>query len=232
MVFELSIRETVETMLQVGLTGGIASGKSTVARMFEEKGAFLIDFDELAHFVEEPDRPGWEAVVEYFGSDILHDDRTINREKLGAIVFYDKEKLASLNRLVHPVIFEEWKRRVAEIQKINSQAVVISDIPLLIEVGLKPLLDTVILVYASSEDQIRRLMLRNRCSREEANARLTSQMPIDDKISHADFVIDNRGSIEKTAAVVQTVWEELLIREQKKTESPGVFIYDEDDPKI
>jgi len=202
-------------MLRAGLTGGIASGKSTVARMFQEEGACLIDLDELAHFVEEPERPGWKAVVAYFGSDILNDDGTIDREKLGAIVFRDREKLAELNRIVHPAVFEEWNRRLADIDKINPQAIVVSDIPLLFEVGMKHLLDCVILVYVPPEDQIQRLMQRNGCSREDANARLASQMPIADKIPHADYVIDNRGPIEKTRAAVHEVWEEL--KEKKGT---------------
>jgi dephospho-CoA kinase len=100
-------------MLNAGLTGGIASGKSTVARMFHEEGACVIDFDKLSHVVEEPDRPGWKAIVEYFGPDILNDDRTINRKKLGAIVFHDGEALDRLNRMVHPLVFEDWKQRVA-----------------------------------------------------------------------------------------------------------------------
>jgi dephospho-CoA kinase len=208
-VFELSIRETVDAMLHAGLTGGIASGKSTVARMFHEEGACLIDLDEVAHFVEAPDRTGWKAIVEYFGSDILNDDGTINREKLGSIVFRDKDKLAGLNEVVHPIVFEEWKRRIAEIHKRNPRSIVISDIPLLFEVGMKHLLDVVILVYIPPEDQIQRLMRRNGCSREEASIRLASQMPIDDKIPHADYVIDNGGSIEKTRAAVYEVWEEL-----------------------
>ncbi len=196
-------------MLHAGLTGGIASGKSTVARMFQEEGACLIDLDELAHFVEEPDRPGWKAVVAYFGSEILNDDKTINREKLGAIVFRDKEKLAGLNRIVHPAVFEEWNRRLKEINKKTPHAIVISDIPLLFEVGMKHLLDVVILVYVSPGDQIQRLMQRNGCSRAEADVRLASQMPIDDKIPHADYVIDNGDSMEKTRAAVHEVWEEL-----------------------
>jgi dephospho-CoA kinase len=206
-------------MLHAGLTGGIASGKSTVARMFQEEGACLIDLDEVAHFVEEPDRSGWKAVVEYFGLNILNDDRTINREKLGAIVFHDEEKLAKLNEIVHPVVFEEWNRRLAEIHKINPHAIVISDIPLLFEVGMKHLLDVVILVSISPEDQIQRLIQRNGYSREDANARLASQMPIADKIPHADYVIDNRGPIEKTGDAVHEVWEEL-----KHKKGTGCFL--------
>ena len=208
-------------MLHVGLTGGIASGKSTVARMFQEKGACVIDLDEIAHFVEEPDRPGWKAIVEYFGQNVLNDDRTINREKLGAIVFRDKEKLAKLNMMVHPAAFEEWKQRVTGIRKTSPQAIVISDIPLLIEVGMRQWLDAVILVYVSPDDQIQRLMSRNGVSREEALTRLNSQMPIDEKIPHADFLIDNRGSIEDSRAAVHAVWKKLLTMEKKKIEKEG-----------
>lgn len=202
-------------MLRAGLTGGIASGKSTVGRMLRGKGAFLIDFDKLTHFVEEPDRPAWEAIVASFGSDILNDDRTIDRKKLGAIVFQDKEKLAMLNDMVHPAVFAEWKRNVAEIERIYPRAIVISDIPLLFEVGLQKMLDVVIVVYISPGDQIQRLIRRNGCSREEAHVRLASQMPIDSKISLADFVIDNSGSLEATGNTVDAVWEELLAREQE-----------------
>ena len=208
-------------MLHAGLTGGIASGKSTVAWMFQEKGACLIDLDEIAHFVEEPDRPGWKAIVEYFGHGVLNDDGTINREKLGAIVFCDKEKLAKLNMMVHPAVFEEWERRVAGVRKTSPHTILISDIPLLIEVGMQQWLDAVILVYVSPDDQIQRLMSRNGCSRNEALARLNSQMPIDEKIPHADFLIDNRGSIENSRSAVHALWAELVTMEKKKREMEG-----------
>ena len=204
-------------MLNAGLTGGIASGKSTVARMFQEEGACVIDFDELAHVAEEPDRPGWQAIVEYFGLNILNDDRTINRKKLGAIVFHDQEALARLNRMVHPFVFEDWKRKVAEIQKSHPRDIVISDIPLLIEVGMTHLLDVVLLVVVSPEEQIQRLLRRSGCSLKEANARLASQMAITDKIPHVDYVIDNGGSMEKTRAAVHELWEKLLMKEREKS---------------
>jgi len=205
-------------MLNISLTGGIASGKSTVARMFQEKGAILIDFDELTHFVEEPDRPGWKAIVDSFGSDILNDDRTVNRQKLGAIVFNDQQKLAQLNRMIHPAVFAEWEKRIAEIKKSHPRAIVISDVPLLIEVGIQQWFNAVILVYVSSEKQIQRLIRRNEYSLKEAKARLDAQMPISDKIPHADFIIDNGGPIEKTKTAVELVWQELLTMEQQKRE--------------
>jgi dephospho-CoA kinase len=202
-------------MLNVGLTGGIASGKSTVAKMFEDKGAYLIDFDALAHFAEEPDQQAWKAIVEFFGTDILNEDGTINRAKLGQIVFADQEKLSRLNGIVHPAVLELWRRRIEDIRIINPRAIVVSDIPLLIEVRVQHLFDVVILVHVSPEDQIRRLTERNDYSRKEAESRLDKQMPIDEKIPHADFVIDNKGPIETTQSVVNAVWEELLAREKK-----------------
>jgi dephospho-CoA kinase len=203
-------------MLNVGLTGGIASGKSTVAKMFEDKGAYLIDFDALAHFVEEPDHPAWKAIVEFFGREILNEDGTINRAKLGLIVFSDHEKLSMLNSIVHPAVFDMWRRRIEDIRKRNPRAIVVSDVPLLLEVRMQHLFDVVILVHVSPEDQIRRLTERNEYSRKEAESRLDTQMPIDEKISHADFVIDNKGPIETTRSVVNAVWEELLVREKEK----------------
>lgn len=202
-------------MLNVGLTGGIASGKSTVAKMLQEKGAYLIDLDELAHFVEEPDHPAWKAIVEYFGSDILNEDRTINRVELGLIVFADHEKLFILNSIVHPAVFEEWRRRIEDVYKKDPCAVVISEVPLLIEVGMQHLVDVVLLVHISPEEQIERLMYRNGCSRDEAARRLASQMPIDEKVPHADIVIENKDSIEVTRSIVDDVWQKLIQREKK-----------------
>ncbi|MGO9137684.1 MAG: dephospho-CoA kinase [Syntrophales bacterium] len=202
-------------MLKVGLTGGIASGKSTVAKMFEDEGAYLIDFDELAHFVEEPDQPAWKAIVEFFGREILNEDGSINRAKLGQIVFSDQEKLSRLNSIVHPAVFDLWRRRIEDIRQMNPRAIVVSDVPLLIEVSMQHLFDVVILVYVSPEDQISRLRERNEYSRKEAESRLDKQMPIDEKIPYADYVIDNKGPIETTRSIVSAVWDELLMRERK-----------------
>jgi dephospho-CoA kinase len=199
-------------MLNVGLTGGIACGKSTVARMLAEKGAILIDFDDLAHAVEEPGGPVWQEVVRHFGEGILLPDRRIDRRKLGAIVFADREKREILNRLVHPAVFAEWRKRLKEIEKTGRDAIVLSDIPLLIETGLETMVDVVLLVYLSPEQQIRRLTVRNGFNREEAEGRVAAQMPIGEKVIHADIVIRNGGSVEETGRAVSRVWEELLAR--------------------
>jgi len=204
-------------MLNVGLTGGIACGKSTVAKMFVNFGAYLIDFDRLAHEVQEPEKPAWEEVVKKFGKEILRPDGKIDRVKLGNIVFTDKKKLKLLNKIVHPLIFQEWDIRLEKISKKDKHAVILSDIPLLFEGKMQHLFDLTVLVLIKPEEQIRRLMARNRISREEAEKRLNSQMPIDEKITMADIVIDNKGSIAETEKKVKKVWLELLRQEKQKT---------------
>ena len=199
-------------MLNIGLTGGIASGKSTVARMFQEKGAYLLDLDEIAHYVEEPDRPAWKEIVEYFGKGIQNEDGTIDRVKLGAIVFKDRGELAALGRIVYPHIIGEWRRRMEELCKTEPEGVLLSDVPLLIEGRLQHLVDVVMLVYISPDEQINRLMQRNGFNREDALLRMASQMPIDDKIKYADIVINNQGSPEETMRIVDKAWEELKHR--------------------
>jgi dephospho-CoA kinase len=198
-------------MLNIGLTGGIATGKTLVAGMLQEKGADLIDFDVLARCAEEPGRPAWKAIVNYFGTDILNADRTINREKLGAIVFSDKDKLVKLNDIVHPVLFKEWRRRISVIRKNKPGAIVISDVPLLIEAGVQKLFDIVILVYATPEQQMERMIRRNGCTKEDALKRLASQLPIDEKIPYAHMIIDNSVSSEETRRRVDELWEELKL---------------------
>jgi dephospho-CoA kinase len=202
-------------MLRVGVTGGIASGKSTVAKMLQEKGAFLVDFDELAREVVQCGLPAWKAIVEYFGTEVLNDDGTINREKLGTIVFENHEKLARLNEIVHPAVIEQWKRRLAEIKKEHPEAIVLSDIPLLIESGMNNFVDVIVLVYVPRQEQIKRMMLRNGFTYAEALLRLDAQLSIEEKVPLADMVINNQGSIEKTQKIVDDVWRELLKKEEK-----------------
>jgi len=208
-------------MLNVGLTGGIASGKSTVSRILAEKGAVLIDFDEMAHAVQDPGGPVWREIIRHFGREMLLEDGTIDRRKLGETVFADREKRELLNRLVHPAIFEEWQRRLAKIRARRADAIVVSDIPLLIEAGMKGMVDLVLLVYITPEEQIRRVMARDGFSREEAERRLAAQMPIDEKLRSADIVIRNEGSPEETRWAVSTVWMELNIREKRRREGIG-----------
>ncbi len=196
-------------MLHVGLTGGIATGKSTVLNLFKEKGAQVLDFDQITRFVQEPGRPAWKALIGHFGRDILNDDGTLNRKKLADVVFGDKEKLSRLNEIVHPFIFEEWERRLAPFREDGCQNIVISDMPLLFEIRAQRYFDCIIVVYAAREKQMERLMERNGCSRDDALRRLDAQLPIDSKLPLADYVIDNSASLEKTRERVDAVWTQL-----------------------
>jgi len=202
-------------MLNVGLTGGIASGKSTVARILVEKGALLIDLDELAHEVEAPEGEVWEKIVHHFGEGVLSAERTIDRKKLGAIVFSNPSQLLLLNELVHPAVFEAWQRRLRELRQASPEAIVLSAIPLLIESGMVELVDLVLLVYLPPEKQIARLIRRNGYSLQEAKERIASQMAIEEKMRHADIIINNEGSEEETARELTDIWEELKKREKE-----------------
>jgi len=208
-------------MLNIGLTGGIACGKSTVAGMFVRNGAHLIDFDKLAHEMQEPEKPAWREVVSHFGKEILCPDGKIDRIKLGNIVFADKKKLNKLNKIVHPLVYQEWHKRLEKIGRKEKHAIVLADIPLLFEGKMQHLFDLTMLVLIEPEEQIRRLMARNGVSREEAEQRLNSQMPVSKKISLADIVIDNSGSISETEKTVKKIWRELLQSEKKKTNQIG-----------
>ncbi len=203
-------------MLNVGLTGGIACGKSTVSQMFVGQGGHLIDFDLLAHEVQEPQKPAWNDVVAYFGEDILQADRTIDRNKLAAVVFNQPDKLKKLNAIVHPRIFEEWWRRLEKIKAQEPRAIVFSDVPLLFEGGMQHLFDLTILVMIEPEEQIERLMARNNLCREDAGLRLSCQMPIGDKARLADIVIDNSCAVDETLKKVADVWRDLREREYAK----------------
>lgn len=192
----------------VGLTGSIASGKSTVAEMFRELGAYLIDWDVLAREVVEPHMKAWNGIVDYFGKDVLNDDLTLDREKLGEIVFDNAEKLEKLNEIVHPAVFEEDEERVQEIKKLDPKAIVIKDIPLLIEIGYQKFVDKVVVVYTSEENQFKRMLVRG-FGPEEARKRIKAQMPLEEKVKSADFVIQNDGSLEETREQVQRIFAEL-----------------------
>jgi len=203
----------------VGLTGSIASGKSTVANFFKELGAYLIDWDVLAREIVRPHMKAWEGIVEYFGSAVLNEDSTLNRQKLGEIVFGDEEKVKKLDEITHPEIFKEDQRITNEIRNSDPDAVVIKDIPLLgesnsplTEIGFDIIVDKVVVVYASEENQRKRLQERGFAT-EEAMKRISSQMPLDEKVKFADFVIQNDGSLEETRRQVERVYNALSGKE-------------------
>jgi dephospho-CoA kinase len=203
-------------MLNVGLTGGIATGKSTVVRMLVKRGARVIDHDGLVHTLQVPGQSVWKRIIETFGRDILDADERIDRKKLGALVFDNEERRKVLEGIVHPAVLEEAQRRRDEIAHEDRHAIVLSDIPLLLEVGMQDLFDLILLIYAPPEVQILRVMKRNSLSREEALSRLKSQMPIGEKLNFADLVIRNDGTMKELEKRVDEVWQELVLRERAK----------------
>ena len=205
-------------MLNVGLTGGIACGKSTVSEMFARRGAHLIDFDELARDVEKPGRAAWEKIVEYFGPSILLPDKNIDRNKLAEIVFSNCDKLAALNEIVHPYVFLEWQNYWEKIESKEKNAIILAAVPLLFEIKRQHLFDVTILIYTSPEEQLKRLMVRNQLSKEDAEKRIRSQMPIEEKVKLADIIIDNQKNMAETEKQVEEVWQNLLRIEKNRVE--------------
>jgi dephospho-CoA kinase len=185
-------------MLVAGLTGGIATGKSTVAAIFEEAGARLIDADRIARKAVRKGSPAYRDIVAHFGTDILFGDGEIDRKRLAAIVFNNSSEQRALERIVHPQVKQEVDRTVALIGRQEPDALIILDIPLLFEAGMQPGLNAVIVVYAPEHLQIARLMARDGLTEPEAIARIRAQMPIESKRALATHVIDNSGSIERS----------------------------------
>jgi dephospho-CoA kinase len=182
-------------MILIGLTGGVATGKSTVAQMFKQCGAVVIDADALAREAVQPDKPAWRDIVRTFGKAVLNPDRTINRQTLGSIVFRYPEKRRRLERIIHPRVAREQQRLTREAARKDPTAVVLYDVPLLFEAGIDRRVDKIIVVTADQNTQIARLMKRNGLSRAEALRRIKSQMPLNQKRRHADYLLD--GTTEK-----------------------------------
>lgn len=204
-------------MFKIGLTGGIASGKSTVLTYFKDKGIPYIDADIVAREVVEPGTEGLKAIVEAFGANVLHDDGTLNREALGAIVFHNEEKRRQLNNCLKKHIRNRIMELTAHYES-NGTAVLIYDIPLLIEGEWYTMMDEVWLVYVNEPTQIDRLMSRNGYTKEDALARINSQMRLDDKRTYADIIIDNNGTPCDLLARLNSIWEdhiEPILRESK-----------------
>ena len=187
-------------MKTIGLTGGIASGKSMVARALQEMEAVLLSADEIGHQVIEPGKTAYYDLIDASGKEIVNTDGTINRKELGGIVFKDPQKLQLLNQLTHPSIMQEIKLKLAQIEQEQPNAIVVMEIPLLYETRMEKLFDQVWVVWVDRETQIKRLMARDAIDRSDAISRIDSQMPLDEKARRADLVIDNCGSIEETIA--------------------------------
>jgi len=187
-------------MILVGLTGGVATGKSTVAKMFKQCGAAVINADLLARQVVKPGKPAWRAIVKLFGNTVLNQDRSLHRQALGSIVFHNPQKRRQLERIIHPRVAREQQRLVRWIAKRKPQAVVIYEVPLLFEAGVDKRVDKIIVVTVDRNTQIARLKKRNGLSRAEALRRIRSQMPLAKKIQRADHVLNGtlpRPSLRK-----------------------------------
>ncbi|AZS71254.1 dephospho-CoA kinase [Streptomyces lydicus] len=193
-------------MVKVGLTGGIGAGKSEVSRLLASYGAVIVDADKIAREVVEPGTPGLAAVVEEFGDGVLAPDGTLDRPKLGGIVFSDPGKLKALNAIVHPLV----GARSAELEAAaGPDAVVVHDVPLLTENGLAPLYDLVVVVDAAPQTQLDRLVRLRGMAEDEAKSRMAAQATREQRLAVADLVIDNDGPLEALAPQVRTVWERL-----------------------
>ncbi|WP_077308104.1 dephospho-CoA kinase [Terribacillus halophilus] len=194
--------------LVIGLTGGIASGKSTVSDLFREYKIPVIDADVVAREVVEPGEPALAAIVKSFGEEILLSDGTLDRPKLGSIIFRDEQKREQLNNIVHPVVRE---RMTAERDRLKkTYPAVVLDIPLLFEGNQLQLVDKVVVVYVDSSVQLERLMRRNELTEQAAMDRINSQMSLEQKASKADAVIDNNGTPKETQEQLEqllTSWE-------------------------
>jgi dephospho-CoA kinase len=198
-----------DNRLLLGVTGSIATGKTTVARMLEKLGAHTIDFDVLSRFVVEPGKPAWKDIVAYFGKQVLAEDERLDRAKLREIVFNDFEKKKKLENFQHPRIFEEFTKLVEKFTRDDPNAVIQVVIPLLIEANMHPLFHHILMVYASEEEQKKRLMERDGSTEELAISMIKSQLSVDEKKGYCDLIVDNSGSLEQTRKQVQQIWDKL-----------------------
>jgi len=192
--------------MKIGLTGGIASGKSTIAKMLIERGALLVDADQVAREVVLPGEPALEAIASTFGQAVLEEDGSLNRKALGEIVFRDKASLAKLEAITHPAIRSRMQQRIHTYTEQFPERLIVADVPLLYETGQQNLYDGIMVVYVPAEIQKTRLMERNHLSGEEASRRIALQMDIEQKKKNADWVIDNSGTLAKTERQLDDFW--------------------------
>lgn len=196
-------------MLIVGLTGGVASGKTLAAGGFAALGADVIDADQIAREVVHPGAPGWEVVARTFGRTYLLPDGHIDRKKLGSLVFADPGQRQTLEAIIHPLVFAETERRIREITSRDPHALIVLSVPLLFETGRHLRVDKVIVVWAPEEEQIRRVRQRDGLTRDEALQRIRAQIPLEEKRRRADYVIDNSGPPEAVRPQVEKIYADL-----------------------
>lgn len=192
-------------MLILGLTGGIATGKSTVAKMLVELGAAHVDADSLAREAVAVGEPAWRAIADYFGPSVFREDGSLDRKALAGLVFSDPQALAALNAITHPPIIALARKRLDEARS-GGALVCVLEAPLLYESGLDSEVDLTVVVTASEATQLARLLTREQLTEEEARLRVRAQLPLEEKVRRADFCIDNDGPLPGTRRQVQDLW--------------------------
>ncbi len=194
--------------MNIGLTGGIATGKSTVAKLLTERGAILIDLDGIAREVVEPGQPSLSLIAERFGQAVLQENGSLDRKKLGAIVFGDAAERKALEAIIHPAIRAVMRERMAYNESNSPHTLVVVDVPLLYESGLDSYFEKIMVVYVPREIQLQRLVERDKLTVEAAQRRLDAQMNIEDKKLKADILIDNSGDLANTERQIERYWRE------------------------
>lgn len=209
--FDLGLRTSdFGLMLKVGLTGSIAVGKSFVLGVLRELGCATFDADKIAHSVMEPGRPAYHEIVGEFGREVLAEDDSIDRIKLGAIVFSDEARRKQLNQIVHPRVIEEQNRLLQEVEASTPDGIAVMDAALIIESGGYKRFDKLIVAFCDAETQINRLMRRTGITREDAVRRIAAQMSSDEKRAYADYEIDTSGTFDQTRKHVEYVFKQLV----------------------
>ncbi len=201
-------------MVVAGLTGGIATGKSTVSAILHDAGADIIDTDKIAHMVVKKGLPAWQEIIDAFGNDVLQSDGEIDRPFLGDLIFKNQDKKQLLNSIVHPYVKKEMDKDLERIRNVRPDSVVILDVPLLLEVGMEKGLSEIIVVYVPESIQLNRLITRDRLSMDYALSMVRSQMPIEEKKAHATIIIDNSFSIATTKKSTLMVYEYLKTKSE------------------
>ncbi len=196
------------TMFKIAITGGAGSGKSTVARMFEDLGAEVLDADAVAHEVVKPGTPAWEELHQAFGPDYFREDGELDRPRLAARVFADPEARRRLDDIVHPRVAREVKRHLQDLKERGALLILV-EVPLLFEAGLAGAYDRIIMVYVEEADQVKRLGDRDGRSPAEIAGILRAQLPLSEKAARAHYVVDNRGTLNNTLKQVKIIWGEL-----------------------
>lgn len=200
-----------EMVLTIGLTGGIACGKTVVSKSLSQKGAYIIDLDQVAREVVKPGTAAWSDIISVFGNNIVDKEGNIDRKKLGQVVFCNAKMRGKLNEITHGRIIEAVMKKKEEFYSnpANRRKILVIEAPLLIEAGMDKMVDKIIVIICEEEIQKERLINRDRITEKEAEQRIQSQMPLNEKVCYADFIIDNSRHLEYTEKQVNEIWNRL-----------------------